>query len=142
MNMFEKLNKNTRLFDVDIENPVFKKLKDFEENQILRVDGMYTNKKSKFGEEPIFIVFDGEQYFFVHVPKSHLETIKTIIETPEMVKGVNDGECYIKVTSYYSKRFSKQCFDVEFTSKPSHLKPPKNDGGWTPSEMGTQEDIF
>ena len=140
MSMFEKLNKNTKLFSVEIEEPIFIKLRDFAVGQVLRVDGMYINNKSVYGEEPIFIVFDGEKHLFTHLPKYHIDTIKTIISDSEMVAGVNNGECYIKVTSYFSKKYNKQCFDIEFTAKP---EKPLVKEHWKPSEeINTIEGIF
>lgn len=138
--MFTSLNRNTnnKLFDVTIENPQYRKLSDFV-GMKLRVDGMYINTKSKFGDEPIFIVFTGDSHYFVHLPKSHLETIKTITSNSEMVAGVNNHECYIEVVSYHSKRFDKVCNDIVFIEKPAESLQSLNN--WTPPTE-TQEDIF
>lgn len=117
MNKFVNLNKNTRLFKVEVENPVFKRLNEFKENEVLKVLGMYINNKSTFGDEPIFIVEDIEDnIFFVNMPKHHLDTLNTIINDSELVQGINERECFIKTISYYSKRFKKQCYDFEFVS--------------------------
>lgn len=143
--LFEKLNRQTKLFNVDIENPEFRKLSTFNDGQILRVDGMYINKKSVYGEEPIFIVFDGSKHYFVNMPKQHLETIDTVIHTSEMVDGINGGECYIQVVGYYSKRFNKQCFDIQFIAKPTNSfnsKPVNNNGFSSGNGLEPQEDIF
>lgn len=115
--MFTNLNKSTKLFNVEVENPIFKKIKDFQENECLQVLGCYTNKKSVYGDEPIFIVKDVQNnIFFVNMPKHHLETLNQIINNADLVAGVNNGECFIKIITYFSKRFNKQCFDFEFVA--------------------------
>ena len=117
MSMFTKLNKTTKLFNVEVENPIFKKIADFQENECVQVLGGYTNKKSRYGDEPIFIVKDIQgNIFFVNMPNHHLQTLNTIISDNELVKGVNNGECFIKIVTYFSKRFNKQCFDFEFVT--------------------------
>lgn len=140
MSMFEKLNKSTKLFNVEVENPVFKKISDFQENDVVCVLGMYINKKSKFGDEPIFIVEDNHRnIFFVRMPNHHLETLNQIINDTELVNGVNNRECYIKIIQYFSKRFNKNCFDFEFVSKEDFTK--QNQPTQQTLNNG-QEDIF
>ena len=115
MNMFTNLNKKTKLFNVDVENQIFRKINQFSENEIVQVLGCYTNKKSNFGDEPIFIVRNCTgSIYFVNMPKHHLETLNTIINNSELVQGINDGKCFIKIVTYFSKKYKKMCFDFEF----------------------------
>ena len=113
---FAKLNKsNVKLFTVEVENPVFRKLKTFEVGEVLKVLGCYKNTKSVFGDEPIFIVENIEhKIFFVNMPKQHLETIDNIIKDKELIDGINKGLCYIEVVKYYSKKYKKECFNFNF----------------------------
>lgn len=115
MSMFTDLNKHTKLFNVEVEKPTFKKIKEFSEDEEVQVLGCYTNKKSTFGDEPIFIIRDytGSIYFVI-MPKHHLDTLNTIITNAELVQGINDGKCFIKIITYYSKKYNKNCFDFEF----------------------------
>lgn len=115
MSMFTDLNKRTKLFNVEVEKPTFKKIKEFSEDEEVQVLGCYTNKKSTFGDEPIFIIRDytGSIYFVI-MPKHHLDTLNTIITNAELVQGINDGKCFIKIITYYSKKYNKNCFDFEF----------------------------
>ena len=46
-NIFKSLNTGKKLFDVTIDNPVFRKLSSFENDTVLKVVGCYINKKSK-----------------------------------------------------------------------------------------------
>lgn len=115
MSMFTDLNKGTKLFNVEVEHPTFKKINQFNENEVVQVLGCYTNKKSTFGDEPIFIVRDYTgSIYFVNMPKHHLDTLNTIITNAELVQGINDGKCFIKIITYYSKKYKKNCFDFEF----------------------------
>lgn len=140
-NLFEKLNKQTKLFNVEVENPVFKKINQFNVGDVLNVKGMYTNKKSRFGDEPVFIVKDVyNNIFFVKMPNHHLETLTTIITDKEMIDGINNGECFIKIISYYSKRFNKTCFDFEFCDK-SQFKQ-QNTPTFSANNNDVQEDVF
>lgn len=113
---FTKLNKsNVKLFTVEVENPVFRKLNTFEVGEVLKVLGCYKNTKSVFGDEPIFIVENIEhKIFFVNMPKQHLETIDNIIKDKELIDGINKGLCYIMVVKYYSKKYKKDCFNFNF----------------------------
>lgn len=115
MSMFTDLNKHTKLFNVEVEKPTFKKINQFNENEEVQVLGCYTNKKSTFGDEPIFIIRDytGSIYFVI-MPKHRLDTLNTIITNAELVQGINDGKCFIKIITYYSKKYNKNCFDFEF----------------------------
>ena len=132
--MFINLNKNTKLFDIEVENPIFKKLSEFNTGDVLKVRGMYVNKKSNFGDSPIFIVEDlHSNIFFVNMPKNHLETINTIIADSTLVQGVNNGECFIEVIQYWSKRFNKNCFDFQFIEKPTNTAQ---------TQPQPQQDIF
>ncbi len=124
-NLFAKLNKKTKLFNVDVENPQFRKLNDFEAETNLCVIGCYINKKSNFGDSPVFIVHDEtDEIYFVNVPKSHINTINEIINNEEMVEAINNYQCWIKVISYFNKRFNKLCFDIEFIESPIQNDEP------------------
>lgn len=113
--MFTNLNKSEKLFNVDVERPIFRKINQFSENEIVQVLGCYVNKKSNFGNEPIFIIRDYTgSIYFVNMPKHHLETLNAIITNSELVQGINEGECFIKIVTYYSKKYKKNCFDFEF----------------------------
>lgn len=134
---FTKLNKSTKLFNVDVKEPVFKKLNDFNSGDIFKVLGCYKNTKSVYGEEPVFIVSDNQSnIFFVNCPKHHLETINTIIADKELVDGINNGYCFIEVTKYYSKKYKKECTDFDFI-EPDKTK--KEETSNAPEEQAKEE---
>lgn len=119
MNLFNELNNNSKVFDVKVESPVFKKLTSFAEKTVLQVLGCYISRKSVYGAEPVFIVKDKDSnIFFVNMPKHRIETVETIIHNENMVKAINNGECYIEVITYFSKKYNKQCSDIQFVDKP------------------------
>jgi len=104
---------------------------------------MYINKKSKFGDEPIFIVKDiYNNIFFVKMPTHHIETLNKIINDNELVNGVNNGECFIRIVQYFSKRFNKNCFDFEFVNKDDFTKYKNYQNQTTSQTTETKEDIF
>lgn len=126
-NIFTSLNKTTKLFTIEVENPIFKKLSEFQDGETLQVLGCYKNKKSIYGDSPVFIVKDvHNNIFFVNVPKNHLETIDAITNNMDMVNAVNNGLCYIEVAQYFSKRFNKNCFDFQFVDKPQTTSTNEN----------------
>ena len=136
---FTKLNKsNVKLFTVEVENPVFRKLNTFEDGEVLKVLGCYKNTKSVFGEEPIFIVENIEhKIFFVNMPKQHLETIDNIIKDKELVDGINKGLCYIEVVKYYSKKYKKECFNFNFIDVVKNTSTDNVPTGNVPTEKAT-----
>lgn len=139
-NIFKSLNTGKKLFNITIENPVFRKLSSFEDGVVLKVAGCYVNKKSDFGEQPVFIVYDSKDYFFVNVPVRHIETINAIINNEDMVNAVNNGGCFIKVEKYFNSKFKKECFDFEFVDSAEYENSHKENQ--SSSYIATAEDIF
>lgn len=140
-NIFKSLNTGKKLFDVTIDNPVFRKLSSFENDTVLKVVGCYVNKKSDFGEQPVFIVYDSKDYFFVNVPVRHIETVNAIISNDDMVNAVNNGDCFIKVEKYYNNKFKKECFDFEFVDSAEYESLHKENNSIS-SFIATADDIF
>ena len=105
----DKYNKNTRVFNVDIEGFEFKKLSELEMDKIYPVLGFYINVKGKFDDHPVFIS-DG---ILVDAPSHMTETIKEMLKDPEMIDAIKSGRIGFHVYTYKSKNYNKECFGLE-----------------------------
>lgn len=96
----------------------FLKLSDVyeDENKVYTIADLWINPKSKFGEHPVVGILDeqGNAWQNVSLPKHMTETVKSIINSADMVQAVNDGKAGFKVRKYHSKTYNKDCFSIEF----------------------------
>lgn len=116
--MFESLNKNFHNpFEVTIENAKCYKLSEVDLNEVYEVVSMFTNPNGKHGEYACLgIIADSsdEEYCWLLLPNHLIDAVKTILSTPEYIKAVNERHLGITVRKYYSKKYSKECFTVDF----------------------------
>lgn len=91
--MFESLNKKRTVMDgVDTQDMEYRKLKEFK-NQTLRVKGFFFTESSMSGKQVVVV---GEDYL-INMPKRAIEQFETILNTPEMLNAVLNGELSIAV---------------------------------------------
>ena len=76
----------------------------------ITVRGFFINKKAKYGAQAVAILDDA----LVSLPKHVLEKVEQIIEDDAMVDAINSGECGITIRPYYSEKYEKDCFGVNF----------------------------
>lgn len=111
--------KGVKKFDVNTEGLSYRSLADlynqYGEDYVYRVRAIFINKKNKFGDTPILCVsIENEEKFLIDLPKHTLDVCNTILDSPEAVEAINGGECGIKIHTYYSKSYNKDCFSVNF----------------------------
>ena len=109
---FGKYNKSGVIdWGVNTENLGYKKLAEFPENTTFKVLGFFTIKDNlNGGNQAIAITKD----CLINLPKHTVNTIENILSDEDSIKGIKNGECYIKTKKYFSKKYNKECFDFDF----------------------------
>lgn len=90
----------------------FKNLKDVYAPDIenrFKVNAMYINTKSMYGNAPV-IITDNEM---LNIPQHLTETVETMILDEELVQEVNNGSVGIEIYEYTSKKWGKH-YSVNF----------------------------
>lgn len=80
------------------------------ENFVYKVNAIYINKKSKYGESPV-IVTDNE---LVNLPKHLTDLAKEIIADKEAVEQINNGEFGFTIYTYETQNRKDLCYSVNF----------------------------
>lgn len=104
-------------FIIDFSKREWTKLEDiycsptYDPERIHTINGLFINTKSKYGDRP-FVAFD--DIYLADLPNHLLETVKTIMGTPEIVEQINNGKAGFKVYAYMSQTFNRECYSVRF----------------------------
>lgn len=116
MGLMDKYNKGGVTFDVDISNFTFVDLgtlfKKFPSGKIYRIDGLYINKKSSFGDHPVAIIAKDEM--LVDLPAHLIEEVKEILQDPEVVEAINSGKVGFTIHEYEQKKYKKICYGIHW----------------------------
>lgn len=87
-------------------------------NVVSLVKGCWVNSKSKFGEHPVLMVVaevENESILYnLSCPQNLTPTIKSILDCTELVQGINEGKCGVRVYQYHAKKYNKDCYGVKF----------------------------
>ena len=104
-------------FVIDFSKREWKKLEDiycsptYEPSEIHKIEGLFINQKSKYGDRP-FVAFD--DIYLADLPGHMLESVRTIISTPEIVEQINNGKAGFQVYAYMSKTYNRECYSIRF----------------------------
>lgn len=117
---FEKLNVSKK-WNTEKHITTYIALKDlynYDRNATYKIDALYINTKSKYGDSPV--IQSGE--FGVNLPIHRLECIQNLINNSEAVKAINEGLCGFTVyeysighMTYYSINFKNINSDTKIT---------------------------
>lgn len=89
----------------------FMNLKDFSEESVVVLRGVYINSKGNYGEEAVGMIDNA----FVNLPKHMVDTVKNMIADGEFVDAVNAGKVGFKVRTYEDTKHGKgTCYTVEW----------------------------
>lgn len=109
----DKYNKSFAKFNFEpAEDFKFKSLKDLyngaKGKNTYIVLGLYINRKSKYGDAPVIVSED----CYINLPKHLLDTVKSMLEDPELVQAVNERKFGIEVYEYETN--GKTCYSVNW----------------------------
>lgn len=111
---FTQFNKNQfKKIDWQIETKeyCFKKLSEYGNNAIINVKGFFF-MKTNFGLQ--LIAIDEQNKTLVNLPCNKQETISNLLKDDNAINAIKNGECFIQVRSYHSKKYNKECFTFDF----------------------------
>ena len=74
----------------------------------------YKNTKGKFGDEFVAVVSFGGVVYNANLPKHMNDTMSKMYDDDETVAEINEGKAGIKVYTYHSNTYNKDCYSVEF----------------------------
>lgn len=115
MSFANKYNKGNIIFDIDITDFSFTKLSDIYTSygkNVIKVDGLYINKKSKFDPHPVAI--NVEEKMLIDLPEYMTETVKEILKDSESISLVKRGHVGLRTTKYTDKKYKKTCYSAEW----------------------------
>src|SRR5699024_435609 len=112
MSIFAKYNKGSGF---DFETPEHFKYKNLKElyhpniDNTFKINAMFINTKSKFGNAPV-VVTDNE---LINLPMHLTGTVEQMISDDEIVQAVNNGKAGIEIYEYTSNKWGTH-YSVEF----------------------------
>ena len=116
MGLMDKYNKGGITFDIDITDFTFTDLKTLSEKsaagEIFKIDGLYINKKSAYGDHPVAIM--AKEKLLVDLPAYLNEDVKEMMKDEEVVAAIKDGHVGFTIRQYYQEKFKKDCFGIHW----------------------------
>lgn len=115
MSFANKYNKGNIIFDIDITDFSFMKLSDIYTSygkNVIKVDGLYINKKGKFSPHPVAINI--EEKMLIDLPEHMTETVKEILKDSESIVLIKRGCVGIRAQKYTDKKYKKTCYSAEW----------------------------
>ena len=76
--------------------------------QVFKIQGIYINKKSKYGNAPVAILDD----CFVNLPAHMLDECETILKTEEDIQDIKDGQVGFVIEPYESE--GNTCYGIRW----------------------------
>ena len=110
MSFAEKYNKVNTIFDIDIKDFNFMDGYDFIAkygNNIVKIDGLYINKKGIYNDHPVAILVDEKK--LLDLPSHMTETVKEILSDAESINLIKKGMVGIKAHTYIDTKYHKDC---------------------------------
>lgn len=77
---------------------------------VYKVNALYINKKSKFGDSPI-VATDNE---LVNLPKHMVDTVSDMMKDDELIEAVNKGKVGFTIYPYETKNTTGVCYSVSW----------------------------
>lgn len=93
----------------------FKKVNKVTLNEVYKVNGVFY-VDSKFGVRYFVSLEKDNDFFNFDLPKGQNENAKSICSDEDIVKAINNGECGVKINTYYSKKYNRECVNVEWVN--------------------------
>lgn len=107
--MFNELNNSFAEFDFDWSELKFGDISELD-GKMVGVRGLFIKKDETYGNQPV-IVTDEALY---SISRRYVDTVKLILESPEMVKAVNEGNLAVKIKKGFSEKYKKDTYYVNF----------------------------
>ena len=112
MSVFSKYRRNMSIdWGVDTTDFPFVKCSDQPLDEKIPIYGFFITPDSGYGEGAIVIL----EHELLSLPQRYVAEIKDYMDDPDVVSVIKDHKAAIIITTFESKKYKKQGFDVEFT---------------------------
>lgn len=115
MSFAKKYNKGNIIFDIDITDFNFIKLETLYseyDGNVIKVDGLYINKKGKYNPHPVAInVDDG---LLIDLPEHMTKVVEDILKDAESISLIKKGVVGLRAKKYRDKKYNKNCYSAEW----------------------------
>ena len=112
MSVFSKYRRNMSIdWGVDTTDFPFVKCSEQPLDEKIPIFGFFITPDSGYGEGAIVIL----EHELLSLPQRYVEEIKTYMDDADVVTFVKEHKAAIIITTFESKKYKKQGFDVEFT---------------------------
>ena len=115
MSFAEKYNKVNTIFDIDIKDFDFMDGYDFMAkygNNIVKIDGLYINKKGMYNDHPVAILVDEKK--LLDLPSHMTDTVKEILSDEESIILIKKGMVGVKAHKYNDAKYNKDCVGFDW----------------------------
>lgn len=115
MGLMDKFNKGGVTFDIDINGFNFTDLKSLyqrSKNELWKIDGLYINKKSSYGDHPVAIMVKEE--LLIDLPAHLVEDVKLMLQDQEVIEAIKAGRVGFTIHEYEQTRFKKTCYGIHW----------------------------
>ena len=111
MSVFSKYRRNMSIdWGIDTSEFPFVKCSEMDLETPIPIFGCFITPDSGYGEGAIVIL----EKELLSLPQRYVEDIKKFMDDPDVVDAMKDHRCGVIITTFESKKYKKQGFDVEF----------------------------
>ena len=79
-----------------------------------RIDCMFINTKSQYGDAPVVGVSDIREPYMVNLPKHLLKDVKEMLDDIEAIEAIQLGNAGFMIRIYNPKGSNRNCYTVEW----------------------------
>lgn len=115
MGFAEKYNKFNTIFNIDIKDFEFMDGYDFIAkygDNVVKIDGLYINKKGKYKYHPIAII--ASEKILLDLPSHMTDTVNEVLTDSESIDLIKKGLVGLKAHEYVDKKYNKRCVGYEW----------------------------
>ena len=112
---FTKMNKVVATFKNAKKDLPFKKVNEVTLDEIYRVNGVFS-VNGKFGIRYFVSLEKDNDFFNFDLPTGQNENAKAICSDVDSVNAINNGECGVKINTYHSKKYNRECVNIEWVN--------------------------
>lgn len=112
---FTKFNKVNASFKNAKKDLPFRKVDTVDIGTIYRVNGLF-GIQGKYGLRYFASLEHNGDLFNFDLPTNQNETCKAICSDKDLVDAINGGFCGLIITTYFSKKFNRECVNVEWVN--------------------------
>lgn len=111
MSVFSKYRRNMSIdWGIDTQSFPFVKCSEQTLDETIPIYGFFITPDSGYGEGAIVIL----EKELLNLPQRYVDDIKKFMDDPDVIEAVKDHRTGIIITTFDSKKYKKQGYDIEF----------------------------